>query len=537
LNRLSLAQQLMDSAKRHSARPAVCVGDRKYSYEELFAHASRIASGLAPASQPGSVGVLMVKRDFNGLAAVLGTLLAGMAYVPFGRQLPLSRVSALMQRLNPAAIVLSDADPMQARTALAEMRSGSVLVLDEQHADAAPAPAHLDVRYLHEIKSPQSLPAKLVGDDRDDWAYVLFTSGSTGVPKAVPITRGSVVDYVAGIAEHYPYTPQDRCTQLFELTFDLSAHDLFCTWSAGACLYVPTGGQILGAVDLVRRHELTTWFSGPSALTMFERMRKLTPGAMPSLRLAFACGERLGWAQARLLAQAAPNARIVNLYGPTEATIAITHFDCSRASAKAQALLDVPIGWPLGRQQAVALNDSKQPINQGESGELLLGGSQLSKGYLGDCGGTQKKFFELNLRPDWPLRWYRSGDLVSFDPDYGYLYKGRIDHELKISGHRVHLGEVESLVSAALNGIWVAAMPAHIGHHGHPERIWLFILSGSAAGDEVLRACRTSLPPYLVPERVVPIDAIPHNAQGKLDRKALEQHMHNSTDAARMACS
>jgi amino acid adenylation domain-containing protein len=479
----------------------------------------------------------MVKRDFNGLAAVLGTLLAGMAYAPFGRQFTLPRVSALMQRLDPAAIVLSDADPMQARTALAEMRSGSVLMLDEQRAEAAPALANLDVRHLQQIKSPQCLPANLAGDDRDDTAYVLFTSGSTGVPKAVPITRGSVADYVAGIAEHYPYTPQDRCTQLFELTFDLSAHDLFCTWSAGACLYVPTGGQILGAVDLVRRHEITTWFSGPSALTMFERTRKLAPGAMRSLRLAFACGERLSWVQARLLQQASPMARVVNLYGPTEATIAITHFDCSRASAKAQELPDVPIGRALGRQQVVALNDSKQPIAPGETGELLLGGSQLSAGYLGDPNETSRKFFDLNLRPDWPSRWYRSGDLVSFDPDYGYLYKGRVDHELKISGHRVHLGEVESLVSAALNGIWVAAMPAHIGQHGHAERIWLFFLSGSTSVDELLKACRTSLPAYLIPERVVPIDAIPQNAQGKLDRKALEQLLHNSREAAGLAFS
>jgi amino acid adenylation domain-containing protein len=532
---MSLGAWLKESAQRYSARPAVWVDGTSYSYAHLFDRASQMAAKLAPHRKPGATCALLVRRDFDGLSAVLGTVLAGMGYVPIGRQLPPQRIASLMNRLQPVAAIIGQADAAQISAVTDHIRAQAVVRL----SDCLPA-------------SGEGL-SNDAGDSREDLAYVLFTSGSTGMPKGVPITRGSVVDYIHGITSLYPIAPEDRCTQLFELTFDLSAHDLFVAWTSGACLYVPPRGEVLGAVDMVRKHQITSWFSGPSALTLFERMRKLTPAAMPSLQLALSCGERLTWAQASLLQQAAPNARIVNLYGPTEATIAITHFDFTSANETAQDLLDVPIGAPLPGQFTVAVNENNEPIAPGETGELLLGGSQLATGYLGDPEATAQKFIHAQLRREdeapaelssptnagsagpslpgsrdpspSPTRWYRSGDLVSIDPRLGLIYRGRIDHEVKITGHRVHLGEIESTVSAALNGVWVAAMPWPLGKHGHAERISLFILAGSASSDDVMRACKESLLPYLVPNQIIAIATIPQTAQGKLDRKVLEKHL------------
>ena len=194
----------------------------------------------------------------------------------------------------------------------------------------------------HYLKTT-SLTSKL-----DDNAYILFTSGSSGVPKAVPIKNRNVLRYLRSASELSEVGPNDRNIQLVDLTFDLSVHDMFMTWLNGACLYsVPENGSLL-SVRFVQENEVTCWLSVPSTAALLKQSGELTENSMPSLRKTFFCGEALPSTVAKTWAAAAPNSSIINIYGPTEATVAFSAFKCVDWSKIPPV---VPLGFPLPEQE------------------------------------------------------------------------------------------------------------------------------------------------------------------------------------------
>ena len=278
----------------------------------------------------------------------------------------------------------------------------------------------------------------------------MFTSGTTGTPKGVAVTRANLVAYLEGIAQVATIVPGSKCTHLFDLSFDLSVHDVFRTWLGGGCLYLMEDEETLDPVGFARKHQLECWFSVPSVLSVAKCMKRLRDGILPSVRLSLFCGEALPVSIAAEWSRAAPNTRIFNLYGPTEATIAIMAHEHHDGGYGDQAT--VPLGSPLSQSAAVALADAGEPAQPGEIGELWLGGAQIAKGYINHEAENAERFVSRKIKGYSCSRWYRTGDFVRNDPVHGLIFLGRRDDQVKISGYRVELLEVEEALRSASGG-------------------------------------------------------------------------------------
>jgi amino acid adenylation domain-containing protein len=359
-----------------------------------------------------------------------------------------------------------------------------------------------------------------------DLAYLLFTSGTTGLPKGVAITHANANHYVQAVLDRYQPTPEDRFSQVFDLTFDLSVHDMFMCWAAGATLHVPPDSAVMAPTKFIRKNELTFWFSVPSVIPVMNKLRMLPAGAFPSLRTSLFCGEALPVASAASWQEAAPNSIVENLYGPTEATIAFTFYRWlpEYADRSFEAGL-VPIGRPFPGLDCVVLDAHGRLAPEDEIGELALGGPQLSPGYWKDEARTAEKFIGLDCGHGRPSRWYRTGDLAQYDSEAGYVFRGRVDSQVKIMGYRVELGEIEQCVRNAAETDLVVAVPWPRNEGGGASGVIAFVCGSGIDAEAITSKCTEELAPYMVPSAIYNLESFPLNSNGKVDRGALARRL------------
>ncbi|HEY0698822.1 MAG TPA: AMP-binding protein, partial [Micromonospora sp.] len=361
--------------------------------------------------------------------------------------------------------------------------------------------------------------------DPDELAYVLFTSGSTGVPKGVPIRHRNVSAYLSHVTARYQAGPGSRVSQTFDLTFDVSVFDMFLAWGSGATLVVPTRNEVLAPVRFVARRGITHWCSVPSVISFAQRLRGLRPNSMPELRWSLFAGEALTLQQARAWRAAAPGSVLENVYGPTELTVTCTQYrlPADETDWPQPPNGTVPIGTVYPHLAHLVLDEHGR---RADEGELCLRGPQRFPGYL-DPAENRGRFLlfdgEVAAVHDGraPLtgeHWYRTGDRVRcFDGHLVHL--GRLDHQVKVRGYRVELGEVE----AALRdqpGVRDAVVLALPGADGETD-LTAFCTGAGRDTERLLAGLRDRLPAYMVPRSVTFLDALPLNGNGKTDRQAL----------------
>jgi amino acid adenylation domain-containing protein len=472
----SLRTGVLASAAAHPNAPAVVVRGRTITYESLALRARVLAAAIVRAlGRPAArVGVLAARSEV-AYVGTLGALCSGAAFVPLNPKLPIERTRSMARRSELDAIIV-DRDTAPLLDAVAgDVR---VLIHGDQPGEHEPLADLPDVR-------------------PDDLAYLLFTSGTTGEPKGVGITHTNVLHYLDVMGARYGLTPDDRCSQTFDQTFDLSVHDIFTTWNAGACLYAMAPIEMLAPVRFVNAHRLTTWFSVPSAAVLARD--RIPAGSMPSLRWSLFCGEPLTNETAERWQAAAPNSVVENLYGPTELTIACLAY---RWNGTPKETLNgiVPIGRPLDGLTASIVDD-----------ELWVGGPQTAPGYWRDAKQTRERFVD---------GYYKTGDRVVEHPSGIYCYLGRIDHQLKILGFRVEPAEIEGILRQQ-PGVTGAVAVGYPVAQAQALGIVAFVTGEPGSADELRRAAASVLPAYMVPTKIVRLDQFPLNANGKVDRAEL----------------
>jgi amino acid adenylation domain-containing protein len=355
--------------------------------------------------------------------------------------------------------------------------------------------------------------------DPDAIAYLLFTSGSTGIPKGVMVAHRNVTAYVAYIADRYRITEQDRFSQMFDMTFDLSAADMFVAWERGACICCPPQKALINPGFFIKEKELTVWFSVPSTIAFMKQLGALKPRQYPSLRVSMFCGEPLPVSSASAWLDAAPNSIVENLYGPTELTIACALYKWDPACSPSESELGiVPIGYPFPGMDVLVADSNMTEVKPGEEGELLMNGPQMSMGYWKDAEKTAAAFVTPSGKTD---VYYRTGDRVRRPIGNGPLtHLGRVDFQIKVLGHRVELGEIESVVRriSGLEGVVAVGWPLTSSGCGGIE---VFIEGESKDLDVLRNGAAAALPDYMVPRRFHFMNMLPRNANGKYDRKAL----------------
>lgn len=502
-----------EAAAHAPGAPALFVRDTTRTYGEMDDAARRWAQTILTAlGRPAArVGVFGSRSEVS-YTAVIAALYSGATFVPLNPRFPADRTRRMAQLAELDAII---ADPLASRQ-LDTVLDG----LDPRPLVLQPEGADTD--RLRAASRLEALPPV----SPDDIAYLLFTSGSTGMPKGVPITHANVRAYLNWANGRYGFASGDRFSQTFDQTFDLSVHDQFLCWENGACLYPLSPADLLAPARFINRHALTVWFSVPSIVAQMRKRNTLKPGAFPSLRWSLFCGEPLPRASAEMWLGAAPNSIVENLYGPTELTIACCVHQWDPERSPALCVNDmVSIGAPFPGLSAVVVDEDLHLAKDNEPGELCIAGAQTSPGYWRDPQKTAERF--VSMHGD---RYYRTGDRVVAQPGGEFACLGRVDHQIKVLGFRVELGEIEAVLQKDPRVVQAVAIGYPVVE-GSAQAIVAFVSGAGLDREALLAACRNSLSDYMVPAAIHIVDDMPLNANGKVDRGALQKRLQDGMGA------
>jgi amino acid adenylation domain-containing protein len=511
----------VDVAARSPHRTAVRLGGHDYSYGELHQLASGIARTICSRREglPEPLVAVFANRTFSAFAGVIGALLSGAGYLPINPSFPSERVRYMLQKTGCRTIIAEPVSLGLLAAALRGIKHRYCIIVPEEGYSTADEAAVADNLLI----GPHDVPA---GDFRsapfvppNDLAYVMFTSGSTGIPKGVMTTHANVRWIINVLNERYHITPDDRLSLNADMTFSASVLVLFLAFSAGAAVCCPTKKDLLNPAAYIVKEGITVWKCVPSLAVFMDKLRQLRDGTFPTVRITTFGGEAVPGDIVERWSRAAPRSIIENVYGATEMSVNTTYYVWDAQRSPLEAIRgSLPIGSPLPGVTVSIVDEELREVEPGETGELLASGPLVTAGYLGDEEKTLSSYITLPGRDG---RFFRTGDIVrrprAHEP---IVYIGRRDNQIKVLGNRIELGEVEAISRQALGTQEIAALgwpPSPRGFDG----MELFVggLSGTEAG--MYRILREHLPPYMLPRRVRLVDRLPLNPSGKIDRLAL----------------
>ncbi|WP_269584125.1 non-ribosomal peptide synthetase [Roseibium sp. Sym1] len=505
-----LVELISATAARHGEREAVVSGEERLSYRQLEERANRLAHVLLRHGIGAEDRVaIALPRSADMVVALLAVLKTGGAYLPLDPDYPPARIAMMLEDAAPKLVITTE----KTKAALKDGLHGlDLLVLDagETAADLDNAPAHV----------PQDTDRRTPIHPNHP-AYVIYTSGSTGKPKGVVVTRAGLKNFLCGLTQDLELTDRDRMLSATTIGFDI----------AGLELYGPllTGGTVLlFAASQRETDRLSDWIAleHPTVMQATPSLwRALAEtGPLPNLKVLVG-GEALDGVLAERLRSAGP---VTNLYGPTETTIWSLRQNIDQAASNRPG-----IGLPMWNTQAHVLDAALQPVADGVAGELYIGGTGLARGYHGRPDLTSERFVADPFAGG-GARMYRTGDIVYRNADGTMVFLGRGDAQLKIRGHRIEPGEIETVI-ASMTNVARAAVIERQGAGPEPSLVAYVVPEpGARLKPEAIRTClQQSLPDYMVPGDFVVLDEMPLTPNGKLNRLALPEpvRVRRSTEA------
>ncbi|MEV0775482.1 AMP-binding protein [Streptomyces sp. NPDC050428] len=479
---------------------AVRIGAETLTYRQLHRLALEWGGALARTGAR-AVGVLAGKGA-TVYPGILAALYAGAAVVPLRPDFPAARTRQIVEASGATAVIADRASLPVLTEVLGDRADFGVLVPDALDDDAVPGR-----RVAPEAGHALDAPAEVKPGDT---AYLLFTSGSTGLPKGVILTHGGADHYFQLIDERYDFGPADVFSQAFDLNFDCGAFDIFAAWGAGATSVAVPAHAYRDLPAFITEQGLTVWFSTPSVIDLVRRTAGLDTGRMPGLRWSLFAGEALKTRDAADWQASAPGSTLENLYGPTELTITITAYRwAGERSVRASVNGLVPIGAVHAGHEHLLLGEDGEPTDV--EGELCVSGPQLAAGYV-DPGNEPGHFFERAGR-----RWYRTGDRIRRLDGGELIYLGRRDSQVQVQGWRVELAEVEHALRDC--GVHDAVAVAADGDTG--TELVAFYTGERVATVELVRRLRRLLPAAVLPRHFHRLAEFPLNSNRKVDRLGL----------------
>lgn len=497
----SLADWVGAAVSRFPSHVALEADAGPVTYLGLWRASGKAAAEVLAAARPGCRVAVWGARSWHAHVSYLGALRAGASVVPLSPANPVIRNLAIL-RESGAELVLTD--PSMPAEQLTAIGAAGVAAVDGL-AGGRPGLAD-DVR-----------PVAHPGDE----AYVLFTSGSTGVPKGVPIRHRHVLAYLAHVLPRYDIGPGSRLSHTFDLTFDPSVFDLFATWGSGGTLVMCAADDLMFPAEYVRRERITHWYSVPSLVSVAGQLGTLRPASMPGLRWSMFIGERLTRPQASSWRAAAPASVIDNVYGPTELCVSCAEYrlPADVGSWPSTSNDSIPIGTVAPHLEHLLLDETGA---RADEGELCVRGSQRFDGYVNpehnigrflSVDGTGTSVYR-GEGPVTPRHWYRTGDRLR--TEHGQLvHLGRLDDQVKVRGYRIEPAEIEAVLRK--HPMVHEAVVVGCGDHD----LVAFFTGSPAASSGLAGLAGRHLPGYMLPDRYEHLDALPVTGNRKIDRGAL----------------
>ena len=511
LNRVS--EHVLETARIHPDRIALVIDDESWSYAELVSAALHVARQLpkVAADDQQAITAIMVDRHVSSYVAILAARLSGYAYVPLNVNHPCSRNATILESCAARSVICGSlaADGLNNILELSSLSAADLTIIKTG-----------DQRSEFELQSGSVDQA--VNIDRQvlasDLVYILFTSGSTGEPKGVPIRNSELDSFLTAVQPIVDVQPGDRFSQTADLSFDLSVHDVYVCFDNGATLVVPSKQELQMPAAFIRDKAISCWSSVPSLAYQIRLQEELVAGAFPSLRFSMFCGEALPTVVGTEWTRAACNSRVENWYGPTEATVA-----CSRYVLAGQDIAEdaVPIGKAFSAMELLILDEDLNACATDVPGEICLAGPQVAAGYLNDADKTAASFVTL---PGSGQLVYKTGDRGMIGPDGDARFLGRVDNQVKVRGYRIELGEIEAALRQASAGTNAVAM-AWPGGAEIATSIVAALETDNADITAIQEQVRRVLPSYMLPSMIFCVAEFPKNTSGKVDRSALRTQL------------
>lgn len=508
----NLGMRFEDVASLHAARPALRYVERAYSYAELFALSERLAGLLLDKGcRRGDVIAIGHQKRALSYALMLACLRLGMPYVNLDVASPVARLASILGISRPRLLFFDDPEFTGPMRELAGASGCEVVLLEEATLPVVDEAARRRQREATALVDGATI------------AYIMFTSGSTGLPKGVAVTHQNVLHFIAWGQDCFEVTDADNFANLSPMYFDNSVFDFYVGLFSGASLSPVFRDVMTRPYDLVAhvdRMGCTIWFSVPSLLIYLMTMKALRPGVLGTLRSISFGGEGYPKAELKKLhALFSPRARLVNVYGPTECTCICSAYTLSDADF--EDLNGLP---PLGRLNP---NFDYRIVDEQEQdaaeGELLLIGPNVAAGYFNDAERTGAAFHTVLEAARYMKRMYRTGDLVR-EVDGQLHFIGRKDNQIKHMGYRIELEEIEHALGL-LPGVAQAAVVYHRSNAAYGKLVG-FVAGDPGLDEKALQAgLGQRLPDYMVPSRIVVQEHLPKNANGKVDRQQLKAQL------------
>ena len=518
-----LQQGVTAQAEARPEATALVFKGTRLTYGALEEASNRLARALKEAGcrRGDRVGLLMPK-SLEAIVAMLGALKADAIYVPMDPASPAARQARVLEVSDCRCILAAGPVGQNLRdTLVAATLTQRPMIgwLDED-----PPPDVHPVFSLRDLSACPATPPAYANTDLDV-AHILFTSGSTGIPKGVTITHASVAHLIRWARAYFGIVHTDRISQHPPLRFDVSTFDVFGTLWAGAELHlVPPELNLLPhkLAQLIRDARLTQWFSVPSVLNLMTNFDVVGQDDFPALRRVLFAGEPLPTPTLIHWMRRLPHARFTNLYGPTETTIVSSYYTLPRCPADERE--PIPIGRACAGEELLVLDGQLKPVAEGDIGELYIRGVGLSPGYWRDPEKTRAAFLTHPRGTDPQDRIYKTGDLARRGADGLFYYVGRADTQIKSRGYRIELGEIE----AALHSLGSLRESAVVAIQSEGFEGWLISCAyvpapGTDVSTKSLRKDLAALvPSYMLPARWKRYEVLPKNENGKIDRPRLK---------------
>lgn len=474
----------------------------KISFLELKKRADSMGTALLKQGCSNGTVAIYMRKGMKMVSAFLGVASANNSYCPLDLAMPVERLNIILSTLEPCALCVSRDLWKQAQQL---DYSGKILVYEE---------------LIQESEENKLLTRARKSRTDMDPLYIIFTSGSTGVPKGVVLPQRAVIDYMEWVTQRFRFTEKDRIGNQAELFFDLSVQDIYAPLVSGCCtVFFPPGifSRPAELVKMLKEREITITLWTPSAYGIVSSLDGITEVLPSALRMIMFCGEVMPCKTLNYWRKKLPGITYVNLYGPTEAAVACTYYIIEKTFLDEEI---IPIGIPCENTAILVLDEDGNEIKpeqtgKGFVGELCVKGSCLALGYCKNQEKTSEAFVQNPKNQAYPDFIYRTGDLVYW-LDGNLMYVSRKDFQIKHMGYRIELGEIEC-ACMALEGIAECACV----YREESKRLMLYYTGKVWDNREMKEKLSERLPHYMIPNRVVHLEKMPHNRNGKIDRKIL----------------
>lgn len=497
----NILEYLEDSARKYPEKIAFSQGCSAMTYDALLCAARSIGTVLLTLGCRNRPVAVVMERGPEALSACFGAVYSGNCYTVIDNHMPQARIEAIFSQLSPAAVIMDEASAEQC---------GFI------HGSGLP------VFDYDEIKAEDVTNQKLEMVRRQmidtDPLYILFTSGSTGMPKGTVVSHRNVMAYMDWLTDAFHFDEHTVFGNQAPFYFSMSVLDIYSTLKHGATMFIIPKQMFSFPIQLLKymkEHRINTIYWVPSALIIASSLQALDYIELPDLKMVLFAGEVMPVRQLNQWIAHFPDVTFANLYGPTEVTDICSYYVVDRPFEDDEVL---PIGNACNNCQLMIIGPDGQEAQVNETGLLYVRGSFVASGYYNAPDKTREVFVQNPLNPHYPEMVYNTGDLVYRRENGEIMYVGRQDFQIKHMGYRIELGEIEAAASA------ISDISRCVCLYETKQQLLVLICQTGISMEKIRRSLMHKLPQYMIPDKIICTRIIPCNANGKADRAWLKKN-------------